>query len=79
MIDQTMPIVVSYRIPVEPGSVNSEHFPIARMIAMAKSCDGLRRRFDEMCVVARSLPKKPSPPPQSSKSTPPELPLANGQ
>ena len=79
MIDRSMPIAVSYRIPVEPGSVNSEHFPISRMTTIADSCSRLRRRFDEMCAIARSLPKTPSPKPPTLKPNLPEFPLPNDQ
>ena len=46
MIDGTTPIVVSYRIPIEPGRINSEHFPLDRIEAVSSVCLRVKGMFD---------------------------------
>ena len=66
MIDGTTPIVVSYRIPIEPGHVNSEHFPVDRIEAVTSVCLKAKGLFDKMCatITTEGMPAPPSPPPR---------------
>jgi hypothetical protein len=50
MIDNTTPIVVSYRIPIELGGVNSEHFPLDRIEAVTSVCVKAKGLFDTLCA-----------------------------
>ncbi len=50
MIDNTTPIVVSYRIPIELGQVNSEHFPLDRIEAIRSVCVKAKGLFDTLCA-----------------------------
>lgn len=79
MLDGSIPLVVSIRIPTEPGTINSEHFPIDRMDAMQASCWNLKKAFDAMAATARSSPRKlPEQGPQTQPSHP-EHPVGGGQ
>lgn len=60
MLDGTMPIVVSYRIPIEAGSINSEHFPIDRMNAITDTCWKLKTLFDAMAQKAQGQGPSPT-------------------
>jgi len=68
MIDNTTPIVVSYRIPIELGQVNSEHFPLDRIEAVTSVCVKVKGLFDTLCarVATEGRPAPPSPPPRSN-------------
>jgi len=50
MIDAQTPIVVSYRIPIELGRINSEHFPFERIEAVAFLCLKAKKLFDALCL-----------------------------
>lgn len=50
MIDKTRPIVISYRIPIETGRINSEEFPLDRIKAIAVTSMKIKRLFDAMSV-----------------------------
>ncbi|MDL2399449.1 hypothetical protein [Rhizobium mayense] len=45
MIDGAIPIVISHRIPTEPGSINSEHFPLDRIQSVGSICTKAGRLF----------------------------------
>ena len=65
MIDNTTPIVVSYRIPIEPGQVNSEHFPLDRIEAVTSVCVKAKGLFDTLSakIATEGRPAPPSSPP----------------
>ena len=52
MIDGDKPTVISYRIPIEPGQINSEHFPLERIDAVADTSRRIKKLFDAMCLMA---------------------------
>jgi len=79
MIDKTTPVVVSYRIPIELGSVNSEHFPLDRIENVAMLSQRLSRFFDAMCARIAASPTKPTAQPPSPKPNLPEHPLPTAQ
>jgi hypothetical protein len=62
MIDNVTPIVVSYRIPIEPGQVNSEHFPLDRIDAVTSICVKTKGLLDTLCATI-ATEGRPSPPP----------------
>lgn len=66
MIDKTTPIVVSYRIPIELGQVNNEHFPPDRIEAVTSICLKAKGLFDALCakIAIKGRPAPPSPPPR---------------
>ena len=66
MIDNTTPIVVSYRIPVELGQVNSEHFPLDRIEAVTSVCVKAKGLFDTLCakIATEGQPTPASSPPR---------------
>ena len=61
-IDLTTPIVVSYRIPIELGRINSEHFPLDRIEAVTRVCVGAKRLFDTLCLKISTEGRPPPPP-----------------
>lgn len=62
-IDLTKPIVVSYRIPIELGRINSEHFPLDRIEAVTRICVRAKGLFDTLCVKIATEGRPPPPPP----------------
>ena len=64
MIDAA-PVVVSYRIPIELGQVNSEHFPLDRIEAVTSICVKMKGLFDRLCAKI-ATEGRPSPPPAPS-------------
>ena len=60
MIDEA-PVVVSYRIPIELGRVNSEHFPLERIEAVTSVCIKTKGLFDRLCAKI-ATEGRPSPP-----------------
>jgi len=65
MIDGETPIVVSYRIPIEAGRINSEHFPLDRIEAVTSACLRAKKLFDALCarIATEGRPKPPVPAP----------------
>lgn len=61
MMDE-VPVVVSYRIPIELGRVNSEPFPLERIAAVTSICVKARGLFDRLCAKI-ATEGRPSPPP----------------
>jgi hypothetical protein len=63
-IDLKTPIVVSYRIPIKLGRINSEHFPLDRIEAVTRVCTMAKRLFDTLCakIAAEGRPTLPLPP-----------------
>jgi hypothetical protein len=63
-IDLKTPIVVSYRIPIELGQINSEHFPLDRIEAVTRVCIKAKGLFDTLCakIATEGAPASPSPP-----------------
>jgi len=63
-IDLTTPIVVSYRIPIELGRINSEHFPLDRIEAVTRVCNKAKGLFDTLCakIATDGRPELLSPP-----------------
>jgi hypothetical protein len=57
-----VPFVVSYRIPIELGQVNSEHFPLERIDAVTSICVKMKVLFDRLCAKI-ATEGRPSPPP----------------
>jgi hypothetical protein len=74
MIDGQTPVVASYRIPTEPGTVNSEHFPLERINAVSSTAGRVEAMFWALSTKLRSLPQKPSPPPPQPTTNYPEHP-----
>jgi hypothetical protein len=61
-IDLTTPIVVSYRIPIELGRINSEHFPLDRIEAVTRVCVKTKGLFDRLCMKIATEGRPPPPP-----------------
>jgi hypothetical protein len=61
-IDLKTPIVVSYRIPIERGRINSEHFPLDRIEAVTRVCINAKGLFDTLCAKI-ATEGRPAPPP----------------
>jgi hypothetical protein len=61
-IDLATPIVVSYRIPIELGWINSEHFPLDRIEAVTRVCVRAKDLFDTLCVKIGTEGRPPPPP-----------------
>ena len=76
MIDSTTPIIVSYRIPIELGRINSEHFPLERIEAVASLCLKAKKLFDAACLRIATEGRPTALPPTSDH---PELNLEDGQ
>ena len=79
MIDGKTPVAVSFRIPTEQGTINSEHFSIDRMDEIQASCWKLKIAFDRMSKAAQTLPRTPPAQPPPTPSSPPEHPVGGGQ
>ena len=77
MIDGTIPLVVSYRIPIELGRINSEHFPLDRIEAVASTCLKVKKLFDAMCVKIATDGRPAAPPPAQTPDDP-EFPAGGG-
>ena len=63
-IDLKTPVVVSYRIPIELGRINSEHFPLDRIKAVTRVCVKAKGLFDTLCakIACEGRPEPPPPP-----------------
>jgi hypothetical protein len=74
MIDGNAPTVISYRIPIDSGRINSEHFPLDRIEAVTSVCRMAKARFDLLCrhIAAQGRPTPTLP----SASRDPELPVS---
>lgn len=68
MKDKSIPIIFSIRMKTEPGSINSEHFPLDRLEAIADTSSKIKRYFDAMCTMISSLQQKPLPQPSPLSS-----------
>jgi len=79
MIDDKTPIAVSFRIPTELGTINSEHFSIDRMNEIQSSCWKLKLAFERMSKAAQTLPRTPLAQRPPTPSNPPEHPVDGGQ
>jgi hypothetical protein len=69
-IDTTTPIVVSYRIPIELGRINSEHFPLDRIEAVTRICISAKGLFDTLCTKIATEGRPPLPPLPSKPDDP---------
>jgi hypothetical protein len=74
MIDGSTPIVISYRIPVEPGDINSESFPLDRIEAVTSMCLKVKKLFDAM---SRNISDhgRPGAPTQAQTPNDPQFPI----
>ena len=59
------PVVVSYRIPIELGQVNSEHFTLARIESITSICVKAKGLFDRLCAKI-AADGRPAPPPSAA-------------
>jgi hypothetical protein len=71
-IDLKTPIVVSYRIPIELGQINSEHFPADRIEAVTWVCLNAKGLFDKLCAKI-ATEGRPLPPPIPPTPNDPEF------
>lgn len=74
MIDGTSPTVVSYRIPIEAGRINSEQFPLDKIEAITSVCRMAKARFDLLCQQIASQGRPVLTP--SATPSDPELPVS---
>ena len=71
-IDLKTPIVVSYRIPIELGRINSEHFPLDPIEAVTRICIRAKGLFDTLCAHI-ATEGRPAPPPLPPTPDDPEF------
>jgi hypothetical protein len=71
-IDLKTPVVVSYRIPIELGGINSEHFPADRIEAVTRVCLKAKGLFDKLCAKI-ATEGRPLPPPIPPTPNDPEF------
>ena len=70
MIDGSTPIVISYRIPIETGQINSEEFSLERICEVESLCFKAKKLFDILSrrIAAEGRPKLPSSPDRPNDS-----------